>query len=544
MLYEIKCTEFKSYGVPRPAIRFNPGLNTVLGGKKADNSVGKSTFMLVIDYVFGGDTYRKSDAARHIGNHIIMFTFKFGENFYRFSRDIVNGNEVNICDESYNAKSTIGIDDFRKMLFNLYGLTLPYVSFREVTGRYMRIFGKDNYSISKPLAAFGGEKEEASITALEKLFNVYWKIEEYRTSLKQKEERKKTYQKARKLEFVPYSTTTKAQYKKNLKEIQQLEDDLAALMAKTDRDLSKEELSHADEASELKGKITGLKRQRSRLKSQLEIVNVSINGGFTQSSADFAELSEFFPDTNMRRISEVENFHNKLQRILSLELNDEAQRLQLLISSLDAEISSLEEDQRKLGIPTAMPKTFLDSYSALSHRIDDLKAQNEAYDNTKNYAAEVTSAKSDLHTAQESELRNIEADLNAQMVRLNDLIYGGTRKAPVIELTNGTKYTFWTPDDSGTGTSYKSLIVLDLSILELTELPVLAHDSLIFNNIGYEPLEKIMELYSKSNKQIFIAFDKQEAPTEKIQQVLDSTKVIQLSEGGNELFGENWGKVK
>jgi len=544
MLYEIKCNEFKSYGEPRPAIRFHEGLNTVLGGKAADNSVGKSTFMLIIDYAFGGDTYKNSDAAHHLGNHTIMFAFKFGETIHYFSRDIVNSGYVNICDSTYAVKDTIRVDDFRKKLFNLYNINLPYSTFRDVVGRYLRIYGKDNHSSTRPLDSYHGEKAEAAIIALEKLFNVYWKIEQYRTALQRKEERKKAYRKARKLEFVPYSTTTQAQYKKNLLEIRQLETELNVLVAQTDRDLSSEELSHADEASEIKGKITSLKRQRSRLKSQLEIVNVSINGGFTQTSADLAELAEFFPTMNLRKLSQIESFHGKMQQILITELNDEAQRLSILIASLDTEISSLEEEQRKLGIPTTMPKTFLDSYTAISHRIDDLKAQNDAYDNTKDYAAEVITAKSDLTTAQETELRSIASEINAQMVRYNDIIYDKNRQAPVIDLVDGTKYSFWTPDDSGTGTSYKSLIIFDMSVLKLTPLPALAHDSLIFNHIGYAPLEKLMELYMENDKQVFIAFDKQEAPTEKIQQILDSTIVIQLNANGNELFGENWGEVK
>lgn len=66
MLYEIFCSEFTSYGKPRPAIHFHNGLNTVLGGKSADNSVGKSTFLLIIDYAFGGNAYKDSDPAKQI----------------------------------------------------------------------------------------------------------------------------------------------------------------------------------------------------------------------------------------------------------------------------------------------------------------------------------------------------------------------------------------------------------------------------------------------------------------------------------------------
>ena len=118
----------------------------------------------------------------------------------------------------------------------------------------------------------------------------------------------------------------------------------------------------------------------------------------------------------------------------------------------------------------------------------------------------------------------------------------GTRNAPVIKFENVSKYTFYTPGDGGLGTGYKSLIVFDLSILNLTPLPAAAHDSLMFNHIGYEPLEKIMELYMQSGKQIFIAYDKQEAPTPRIQEILDETIIIHLSENGNELFGYSWAK--
>lgn len=51
-----------------------------------------------------------------------------------------------------------------------------------------------------------------------------------------------------------------------------------------------------------------------------------------------------------------------------------------------------------------------------------------------------------------------------------------------------------------------------------------------------------MELYLQSGKQIFIAYDKQDAPTKRIQKVLDDTTVIHLSEGGNELFGYSWAR--
>ena len=45
MLVEIHCDEFMSYGKPRKPIIFHEGLNTVLGGQSADNSIGKSMLL-------------------------------------------------------------------------------------------------------------------------------------------------------------------------------------------------------------------------------------------------------------------------------------------------------------------------------------------------------------------------------------------------------------------------------------------------------------------------------------------------------------------
>lgn len=67
----------------------------------------------------------------------------------------------------------------------------------------MRIYGKGNYNSTRPLDSYLGEKAELAITSLEQLFNVYWKIEQYRTELKRRDEIKKAYAKARKLEFLP-----------------------------------------------------------------------------------------------------------------------------------------------------------------------------------------------------------------------------------------------------------------------------------------------------------------------------------------------------
>ncbi len=73
MLVEMFSPVFMEQGEIRPTIRFKKGLNVVLGKEDGANSIGKSSAMLAIDFVFGGDTYLKSDGVKHIGHHTIFF---------------------------------------------------------------------------------------------------------------------------------------------------------------------------------------------------------------------------------------------------------------------------------------------------------------------------------------------------------------------------------------------------------------------------------------------------------------------------------------
>ena len=57
MLVEIMCDEFKDHGKPRGRIPLRAGLNTVIGSDTGSNSIGKSTFLMIIDFIFGGDDY-------------------------------------------------------------------------------------------------------------------------------------------------------------------------------------------------------------------------------------------------------------------------------------------------------------------------------------------------------------------------------------------------------------------------------------------------------------------------------------------------------
>jgi hypothetical protein len=138
-------------------------------------------------------------------------------------------------------------------------------------------------------------------------------------------------------------------------------------------------------------------------------------------------------------------------------------------------------------------------------------------------------------------LEEIQAQINIKMELFNDYIYNGQNKAPIISFGD-SNYSFTTPDDTGTGTSYKSMIVYDLAILSLTGLPILVHDSYLLKQIQDTAIEKILELYMQSKKQIFISIDKINSLTDRSITIIEENKVLTLYPNGGELFGRCWNK--
>ena len=84
MLTEIYCDKFKTGGKDgqiRTAISFDAGLNVVEGTDNGSNSIGKSTFLMIIDFCFGGNDYVNvlKDVEKNVGPHTICFTFTFNK---------------------------------------------------------------------------------------------------------------------------------------------------------------------------------------------------------------------------------------------------------------------------------------------------------------------------------------------------------------------------------------------------------------------------------------------------------------------------------
>lgn len=543
MLIEMTSPAFKEKGKERPPIRFKEGLNVVLGKEDDENSIGKSSAMLAIDFVFGGNTYLASDGVKHIGDHTVFFTFEFDGKSYYFARNTASPDDIHVCSEGYQLTGDVWTkQEFANWLKEKYHIDFSGLSFRETMSSFFRIYGKENTDERRPLKGLPGESMQKSIDILVKLFDRYKDVEVFNGHLEEQKKKLAAYHEARKYRFVPDLVGGKTQYDENATQIRSLQVELDNLTAEQVEDQKEVDIEKSRIKSQLQASKLRLETEMQSKQRRLSLLNMSLEYGLYPTEADLSALQEFFPEVNIRKLYEVEKYHQKLAAILDEQFSVERQSVEVEIASLQEQIKALQTQIGELGFVGNLSKEFLDKHSEIKGRIDALKAQNEAYLTLTDLQDARKKADEMLKRAIEDILTDIERSINDKMKEFNDSLFTESRKAPHLHFYEYNSYKFETPDDTGTGTNYKGMVVYDLAVLYLTALPAIAHDSLILKNIGDGAVDGIMKIYAQCRKQVFIAFDKQAAYMPDTQKILADNTVLKLSDGNCELYGESWNK--
>ena len=520
-------------------IIFYKGLNAIVGDDVASNSIGKSTMLIIIDFVFGGDDYinKNHDVVDNLGHHDFRFIFNFKNKDYFFIRSTNEYKFVSICDEKFRILKSIATEEFTAWLQEKYDCQLESLSFRSIVGRYFRIYGKENLNERKPIQYFEKETAPKSILALLKLFDKYKYLKAYEEQIEKLKKDKTTLVDAAKKNFLP-NISTKSLFNKNKKKIEELNVQLENLkkeIVTTSVDLesmvSKEILKLRREKSQLTIKLNSY--QNRLLRTQNNIKNKPIKIG-----TELEQFVYYFPDFNIEQINKVEDFHKNITKILKSELVVVEKELKSKILEINIRISEIDKEiEQKLSIKEA-PKLAVDKVVDLVAQIKQLNDENGYYTKKKQLEGDISQATEDLSELKEKALDEICNIVNVKMYELNKEIYVDGRRAPTLNI-HGSKYSFNTAGDTGTGTAFANLISFDLSVLELTHLPALAHDLPLLKNIENAALENIISIYSRSTKQIFIAIDKLSSYDEKAAHIINEHKVLQLSKD-KLLFIKNW----
>ena len=414
------------------------------------------------------------------------------------------------------------------------------LSFRIALSSFFRVYGKKNTDELNPLQGIPGQNMDKSITSILTLFDKYKDIEEFKTNVTEHKKKLDAYKEARRYHFISDLVGGQKKYEENLAVIRDLELQLATLMEEAEKGHSEEEIELNKKKAALTTQKLNYEKAIHAKEMKLRLVNMSLDYGLYPTEADISALQEYFPDVNVRKLYEVEKYHQKLAKILDAQFADEKKAIEEDIESLKKQLDGINVQIRELGFVGNISREFLDRHSELKGEIDALKTQNEAFLTQNELQAAKANADAVLKRSIEDILREIEETLNAKMEEFNDTLFDTKKKPPHVHFNAYNSYKFETPDNTGTGSNYKGMIVYDLAMLFSTALPALAHDSLLFKNLGKDVEDGIMRIYASTKKQIFIAYDKQGDCRPETQKILESNCVLRLSTNNCELYGRSW----
>ncbi len=546
MLRQISCDKFMSNGNPRAPIDFRPGLNTVIGGDAGENSIGKSTLLMIIDFVFGGKDYPAScaDVIRNVGEHIIKWEFEFDGVRYHFSRSTHTPNRVSFCDEFYEEQDELSLTKYCDWLREKYALELPDLTFRGAVSRHVRVKQRGTINPKKPLKVALEETEADAIRSLLKLFEKYGKVSEYEHGLKDAKAEKSAIEGADKFHHLT-KAANKTQVKAFEQRIAELEEELETLTSQNENGTLDFKSLQTEQVTRLTSRCSVLKRQRTELEKQLEAIRFDRTSGGGASRSNFEDLRRFFPDANLELIGSIEEFHNNIAGILKDEFKKSEEKLEQMIELLDSEIGDLERQISDVVQAPNLSQSIVIGYSEKHAELTRLRSSIAVYERTEQLkeCAKELKAALDVKVVEESE--DLQKQLNDKLEELNRIVIDDRiTQAPMIEIEGASRYSFYTPNDTGDGTADKSLILFDIACLEETNLPFIAHDSSLFAQIELEAIEHILKLYLRqTSKQVFVTLDKERTYTSKTQEIMDEANVLRLDRGGNELFGWSWNQT-
>lgn len=542
MLRELYCELFKENGKTRDKIIFTNGLNVVLG-KKEDgeehNSIGKSTLLLIIDYLFGGENYKKSEAYKH-GEQIFKYCFTFGNEDFHFIRTN-KSNDVIECNPDFSPKNTMKLDEYRKFLLEKCKIENLELSFRNIVGPYSRVFHKDKNITPGHVLDSNAVQNESPIKIFEKLNRVYFKIKEKDEKFSAANNKKKLLSQAKKMKVQLEETEVinEKEVKTELETLKQEKKDLVQNQKDEIKLLDDEKVA---KIIELNKKIRILQKRQRRLLSRRNTISDNLENNTMPSKASFDALINYFPNADIKHLEEIENFHSKLTLILEDEYKENLAEIDKELKDIEPKIESLLKELQELEKDTGNFKmAFLEKFAEIDNRIKELKIKLEKNEKRKQESKELKELKSQLQIDEQKILDELSQSFNNELSSLSSEILGSNISPVRIEFPTTKQYSVSIPHDDGTGDTYTSDLIFDLAVLQKSNLPFLIHDSYLYSNIRGKRLDRIISKYNEFlDKQVFIAIDQIETLEEETRKLIDNKKIIALYADGGELFGESW----
>lgn len=533
MLREIRCEKFQTR-----IVRFHSGLNVVLGDGNATNSIGKSTLLMLVDFVFGGSTLLEwnKDIVDELGHHHYDFAFEFDGELHRFRRETIAPDSVYACNEAYEVQSTMSLEKFTAFLKQAYGLESPGQTFRAAVGLHLRVWGKENLIPDEPLHASPRQKSKDCIDNLVKTYGKFEAIRERDEATRKADADLKLVRAAANGQLIPKVTKTgyaqaKTQIANLERDLEEVRQNLASYATSLSAVINKEVL-------ELKERKDDLLQRRLNVAGRLLRVERNLGGQRSLRSGNFQDLQRYFPEINTARLSEVEAFHDGVAQILRDQLKQSREQLAEELRLIDISVAGIDAEMAAALGSIDQPESLVDHVYKVSLSLQSARASKEGYELEREQVERLRKAKEALAEEKQRILIEVETSVNAGMREIASEAVGEHRKSPRLSLGD-TSYKFEVFEDTGTGTAFFGLVLFDMAVFRATSLPTIAHDSVLFKNISNDSVARLVALYANNQKQSFIALDEIQKYGPATALMLQKHSVIQLSDQAV-LYVKDW----
>ena len=535
MLVEVRADVFR-----KGPVRFQEGLNVVLGDENATNSIGKSSLLMVVDFAFGGSSLldHNKDLVDELDHHYYFFTFKFEGEEFRFRRGTYDPELVYRCAADFTPEGAMTIEDYTAFLKGAYAIGLDDISFRSLVGLYMRVWGKENLDVHRPLHVVHNQAASDCVNNLVKTFGKYGEIRELTSELAKKAGERDALQKAFRNRIVP--KVGKKERKENAERIAEMELEIAEIKTSLAKfAMNIEELANR-EVLELKIQKDKLLASKLATESKLSRIKSNLQNNRHVKSANFDGLVKFFPSINQERLLEVEGFHSKLVGLLRSELKTSEKELEAQLERVTSGIYEIDSRLGDVLKAIDQPAVVVDRVYNLANKLNVARRENELFDTAEKFKGDLKDLKDRLSAGKEKILDLVQRQINDELRRIVSLVFGPERKSPRLELRENS-YTFEVYEDTGTGTAYAGLVTFDLAVFLLTALPAIAHDSILYKNIENDSVAKLFKVYAETKKQSFVAIDEIAKYGKETVELLRARCAVQLR-NDSVLYIKDWRK--
>jgi len=518
-------------------IKFKQGLNVIIGDNNGANSIGKSSILMIVDFVYGGDTYidHNKDTVQELGPHEFIFTLLIKNTQHVFSRDTANYKSVRYYQVDGKPPVVLKSTDYTKLLKKLYNVEHWSENFRAMVGLYTRVWGKDNKDVFRPLHLFPTQKSSECVDHIIEIFEVDADIKEIKSKLSAFESEQLNISGTYKADIV--KRITKKSYNKNQDEMNNIASEINDIKTELARyAISIKEIVNKEVFS-LNSQKDVLGERRLRLEYKIDYHTRGIKQSKHINTKAFNKLKEYFPDINEKRLINIDEFHSSISKILKKEIEESIRIINSELEIVKKDISDIENKLKQYLSKVDNPTVIIDRTHKLLTRHSEIKRENEIHSRDKAVSESITTSRSAYDDKKSVVLDKISLIINEKLKEYSLFIYGDVVKYPTLSFSMND-YEFSVFEDTGTGRAYSSMILLDLVVFNETKLPFIVHDTYLYKNIQNSAIDKIIELYP-NDRQSIISIDEVLKYSESAQAILTENAIASLGVGRT-LFIRDW----